>query len=183
MLLGLVILSLNLQHPLELILVGIFFFWERAAISSIVLKNLVAHRERNRYKNIKLPIMIFVTSKTTIMYALSLGFIIFISVAYSMTIDSFNFQIQQSNGVFLGIYAKGGRDDSGNAKKIDIIAELEVIIGNDFCVKVKSMAINDPYIENYAWISAPLSEVVSDVEDVQFTNIGNVTIKYTFFTL
>lgn len=60
------------------------------------------------------------------MYALSLGFIIFISVAYTMTIDSFNYGIQQSNGVYIGVYADGGQNAAGIANQISIINELEV---------------------------------------------------------
>jgi hypothetical protein len=58
MILGMIMLSLNVENLLQQFLVIVFFFWERTAITSILLKNLVAHRVRNR--------------KTTVMYALSL---------------------------------------------------------------------------------------------------------------
>lgn len=70
MLLGLVLLSLNFEQLLERLLVFIFLWWEKRAISVLVLKNLVAHRTRNR--------------KTTVMFAVSLSFILFITVAYNV---------------------------------------------------------------------------------------------------
>jgi hypothetical protein len=70
MLCGLVFLALNAEHFLELVVMSLFFYWERRAITSVVLKNHVAHKLRNR--------------KTTIMFALSLSFILFIAVAYKV---------------------------------------------------------------------------------------------------
>lgn len=70
MLFGLILLSLNLEQPLEKCIVWLLLWWERRSIPTLVLKNLIAHRVRNR--------------KTTIMYALALGFIIFITVAFNM---------------------------------------------------------------------------------------------------
>lgn len=64
-------LSLNLQPLLERSLVFVYFklsgWFENNSIGLLVVKNLGAHRLRNR--------------KTTIMYAMALGFIIFLTVA------------------------------------------------------------------------------------------------------
>ena len=65
---GCVILALTLEAPFSRLLALVFFFWERAAIRSLLAKNLVAHRLRNR--------------KTTMMYSLSLAFIIYLSVSF-----------------------------------------------------------------------------------------------------
>ena len=89
MLLGLVLLSLNIEHLLEFILVELFLFWEKVAVKQVVLKNLIAHRQRNR--------------KTTIMYALALGFIIFIMVSYSSVLDSVSYQKQASLGTLVKV--------------------------------------------------------------------------------
>ena len=62
------------------------------------------------------------------MYALSLGFIIFINVSYQLTIDSFTFQIQQSSGVPLYVFSPEGRDSVGHLNQIHIKSELEVSI-------------------------------------------------------
>jgi hypothetical protein len=93
MLLGFVFLSLNLEHFVELFITGLFLFWERAAVRRLVLKNLIAHRNRNR--------------KTTIMYAVSLAFIIFVSVVFSLEIQTLYYGEQQSNGALIRIYGNG----------------------------------------------------------------------------
>lgn len=96
MLMGLVLLSLNLEPLLERLLVNGLLFWEKATIRAMVIKNLVAHRKRN--------------TKTTIMYALSLGFIIFIMVSYNNLLDGFAYQREQSSGVYLKVMARGTVD-------------------------------------------------------------------------
>ncbi|EFA79184.1 DUF214 family protein [Heterostelium album PN500] len=87
MLLGLILLALNLEHLLERLIVFVFLFWEKKAIPSLVIKNLVAHKMRNR--------------KTAIMYAISLAFIIFVNVSYSTQQASMNYKIQQKFGSYL----------------------------------------------------------------------------------
>eukprot|EP01006_Ploeotia_vitrea_P022059 TRINITY_DN54469_c0_g1_i1.p1 TRINITY_DN54469_c0_g1~~TRINITY_DN54469_c0_g1_i1.p1 ORF type:complete len:469 (+),score=244.49 TRINITY_DN54469_c0_g1_i1:3-1409(+) len=74
MLFGMILLPLNFEHMAERLVVGVFLWWERRSTRTVVLKNLTAHRIRNR--------------KTTIMYALALGFIIFIMVSYRMELKT-----------------------------------------------------------------------------------------------
>jgi uncharacterized membrane protein YgcG len=66
----------------------------------MVIKNLVAHRKRN--------------TKTTIMYALSLGFIIFVMVSYSNILDGFAYQREQRSGVFIKVMARGIQDGAAS---------------------------------------------------------------------
>lgn len=89
MLLGLVILTLNFEHIAERLVLTLFFFWERAAVRSVVQKNLTAHRVRNR--------------KTTIVYSLSLSFILFVSVSYTTQISALYYTRQKSDGAFVRI--------------------------------------------------------------------------------
>ena len=70
--------------PFRACTVTLLLFWDKPAISMVVIKNLVAHRVRNR--------------KTSIMYALSIGFIIFIVVSYDVQIKSIVYENQQRNG-------------------------------------------------------------------------------------
>ena len=72
MLLGLTLLVTNLQGLFEFILVYVFFFWERKATRTILLKNLASHKHRNYL--------------TSIIYALTLGCIIFLLVTASLQI-------------------------------------------------------------------------------------------------
>lgn len=77
MLFGLVLLSLNVQPLVELLLSKLIFGvlrFEQKCMSRLVLKNLMAHRLRNR--------------KTSIMYSLALGFVIFITVVVRIELDS-----------------------------------------------------------------------------------------------
>ena len=145
MLLGLVMLALNFQRLLEQALTYIVFWWDRPAIRSVVLKNLVAHRSRNR--------------KTTIMYAISLGFIIFIYVSYDVQIRSFIYQEKWDSGTYLNVHAS---DDpySDNANRIDLVPGLE------------AYAESNGY--NFAWSTMGLKYVVPDFEHPYGTNIGHV---------
>jgi ABC-type antimicrobial peptide transport system permease subunit len=64
MLVGLVLLASNLQGFVEYAVGHLFLFWTKKVLKQLALKNLIAHRKRNW--------------KTSIMYSLSLAFIIFI---------------------------------------------------------------------------------------------------------
>lgn len=69
-LIGFILMGLNLQHLLErFVLFFTLSWWERRPIPEIVLKNLIAHKLRNR--------------KTAVMYAFSLSFIFFVTVMIS----------------------------------------------------------------------------------------------------
>lgn len=70
MLFGLILLSINFESLMEHLVVKVFLWWEKRMVPILVLKNLVAHRLRNR--------------KTTLMYAASIGFIIFITVSFQI---------------------------------------------------------------------------------------------------
>lgn len=89
MLVGFVLLALNAQHLLEIIFVYLLLFWERRATKKLVLKNLTAHRLRNR--------------KTSLMYALSLSFSIMIISAYTMQLKASELTELKNNGVYLRI--------------------------------------------------------------------------------
>jgi len=84
MLMGMVVLSLNLEHFIETGLTYLFFFWEYTIVRSLVLKNLMAHRLRNR--------------KTAVMFSMSLAFIIFVSVAFKLQVQTYEFEILRSAG-------------------------------------------------------------------------------------
>ncbi len=81
MMLGLVLLALNLESVLERALVWLFswlLWFENKSMPLLVIKNLVAHRLRNR--------------KTSLMYAFALGFIIFLTVAIRIELASLEFR-------------------------------------------------------------------------------------------
>ena len=72
---GLAILSMNLIGGLEYILLNIFLVWEKSSMKQLVLKNLVAHKERNQL--------------TSLVYALTLGVVIFIVVLLALNLQIF----------------------------------------------------------------------------------------------
>eukprot|EP01080_Neovahlkampfia_damariscottae_P004723 gene4723-8307_t len=77
MIVGMSVLALNFETIFERTLTILFLFWENYAVRNMVSKNLISHRVRNR--------------KTTVMAALSLSFIIFITVAFRAEIDGLKY--------------------------------------------------------------------------------------------
>jgi ABC-type antimicrobial peptide transport system permease subunit len=74
LLLGLILIATNIQFIIEIIITKLFFWWEKQSIWVLILKNLVAHRLRNSY--------------TSLVYALSLSFLILWVVSYSLQIQN-----------------------------------------------------------------------------------------------
>lgn len=96
------------------------------------------------------------------MYALSLGFIIFINVSFSVSVNSFTYGIQQQNGVRLSVRAQDGFDEDGQPWQMgDSVAPLE------------QAARSHEKVAGFAWITANLKEVLEDVEMLEITNIGH----------
>ena len=67
MILGLTLIAVNFRGFLEFILVYLLLFWERSSMRVLLRKNLMAHKRNNEL--------------TSIIYALTLGTIIFLIVA------------------------------------------------------------------------------------------------------
>ena len=66
MILSLALLSINIMPYINLIAARIFLFYERKSTKLLVLKNLLAHKDRNKM--------------TSLMFSLTLGFIIFLNI-------------------------------------------------------------------------------------------------------
>jgi len=148
MLLGLVLLSLNAQHLLEKLVVYSMLFWDKIAIRVIVLKNLVAHRRRNRM--------------TTIMYALSLGFLIFLYVSYDVQITSVLYQKQQSHGAYMRVSTPNAGYKGDTVHSISVLAELE------------AYAEANKYISGFAYRTDYLKHASPQIDDTRISNIGHV---------
>lgn len=85
LLFGLILLAVNFERIAEAAVSHAFFWWwESAAVFQLIGKNLTAHRRRNR--------------KTTLMFSMSIGFIIFITVAFQLQITSNIFGLKQRMG-------------------------------------------------------------------------------------
>ena len=74
MILGLTLLTANLRAPIETLMVYLFLFWERKSMIALLRKNLMAHKATNKL--------------TSIIYALTLGCVIFLCVSLNLVIDS-----------------------------------------------------------------------------------------------
>jgi hypothetical protein len=74
MILGLTLLTANLRGPIETLVVYMLLFWEKKSMRALVRKNLVAHKGTNKL--------------TSIIYALTLGCVIFLCVSLNLVLKS-----------------------------------------------------------------------------------------------
>ena len=74
MILGLTLLTANLRGPIETFMVYLMFFWEKKSMRALLKKNLVAHKNTNKL--------------TSIIYALTLGCVIFLVVSLNLVLES-----------------------------------------------------------------------------------------------
>ena len=94
---GLILLSLNLQPLLERILVHTVLRWcVSKSMPKLILNNLASHRHRNL--------------KSTLMYAMSVGFIIFIAVIFDLEMRTAEFRAQRDAGadMYVSVDPQGG---------------------------------------------------------------------------
>jgi hypothetical protein len=70
MIIGLALLAFNLQRFLEIALTYVMLFWENESMRVMIVKNLTAHKLRNKM--------------TSIIFSISLGFTIFLVVVYNL---------------------------------------------------------------------------------------------------
>ena len=73
MILGLALLAANLRGFIEIFVTYLLLFWEKKSIRALIKKNLVAHKHTNKL--------------TSIIYALTLGCVIFLCVALNLVIE------------------------------------------------------------------------------------------------
>ena len=73
MILGLALLAANLRGFIEIVVTYLLLFWEKKSTRSLIKKNLVAHKHTNKL--------------TSIIYALTLGCVIFLCVALNLVIE------------------------------------------------------------------------------------------------
>ncbi|KAI3651558.1 hypothetical protein MP228_002861 [Amoeboaphelidium protococcarum] len=158
MLLGLVMLSLNIQPLLEKGIVFVLFiclWFENRGMSILVLKNLLSHRLRNR--------------KTSIMYALALGFIIFLTVAIQIELQSLIYQtIARFNGDIRIDVGASYVDSRGIPFGIVNMPEIAAYIDDQrenidgyFCVTFQPSQVNN------TWKSTSVSNIGKTVDQSQ----------------
>jgi ABC-type antimicrobial peptide transport system permease subunit len=87
MLLGLILLTLNMEFIFQKFITYTLFLWTKSHIKIIILKNLSAHRIRNRL--------------TSIMYSLSIGFFIMILVGADIILKSLELETLSRKGSYV----------------------------------------------------------------------------------
>ena len=73
MILGLALLAANLRGFIEILVTYLLLFWEKKSTRALLKKNLVAHKHNNKL--------------TSIIYALTLGCVIFLCIALNLVIE------------------------------------------------------------------------------------------------
>ena len=132
MLFGFVLIGMNMQHIVELIMVKMVLFWERRPIPNIVVKNLIAHRLRNR--------------KTAVMYSLSLSFVMMVTVMVHSNVETMKMSVLRRNGAHLSVDLGYGRY-TGNA----ILENLLLGTGN-FSDLPSNESIHQ-FVDDFTWRS------------------------------
>lgn len=140
MLLGFIVLSLNVENILQKIFTYVFLFWTKYHTKIMVIKNLTTHRIRNR--------------QTSMMYALSVGFFIMITVGLDIELKS----LTLTQLLKRGSYAHLERGGEYYIKPEEIKNSLKLMLEKQ-------------YILDYSFISANLRDVCFSSENT-FMNIG-----------
>lgn len=123
LLFALTLLAFNLQGALERLCTQIFLFFEIGSIRAMVNKNLSAHRRRNQM--------------TGLIYSLSLGFLIFLSISCRMQINvSSREQLKEKASYFV---VKTKDNQALHVHSLEQIMEM-----------------NNHIIDQFSWVSAPL---------------------------
>ena len=90
---GLTLIAVNLRGFFEKILIYVLLFWEKSSMRILIKKNLIAHKKTNKL--------------TSVIYALTLGCIIFLIEAANLQIKEIT-EIQSTPGVDISLYSFGG---------------------------------------------------------------------------
>jgi len=138
-LLGFVILSINIEHLLQKYLTNILFFYSNNYIKNLIIKNLTAHRIKNR--------------KTSLMYSLSIGVFIMISVGFDLIIQSVKKDIIMNTGSEIFLECVNENYYSSNEIKEDLFNLIKNNYIEYFSFKTPSFSNlcfkSDSTIENY----------------------------------
>ena len=93
-LLGFVLLSKNVEHSFQKFLTNGLLFFTNSSTKLLILKNLAAHRLKNK--------------KTSLMFSLSVGVFIMISVGFDLILQSNKNLILMKNGSEISVFKKKG---------------------------------------------------------------------------
>ncbi|EAR92340.1 efflux ABC transporter, permease domain protein (macronuclear) [Tetrahymena thermophila SB210] len=129
LLVGLILVSINFSYLFEKLVVYVCLFWISASSQKLVLKNLTCHRIKN--------------TRTSIMYGLSIAFVVFVWSAMSLQIDSQYYQVLLSFGANYCVL------DNFNGFKID---SYENMFSSDL----------KEYIRSYTMVTQNIEQTLQD---------------------
>lgn len=89
LLVGLILLSYSFQYILEQIVAYVTFFWLNKVDFILTLKNLSSHRFKNR--------------RSSILYALSVSFVIFVSVGLQIQLQTIYNEVLKRRGCYIEV--------------------------------------------------------------------------------
>ena len=87
LLLGLILISYTFQYLIEQLIAYLTLFWTNKTDFKLTMKNLSAHRFKNR--------------KTSLLYALSVSLVIFVSVGISIQMQTISEEMLKEHGTYL----------------------------------------------------------------------------------
>ena len=148
MLFGMVMLALNMERILQKFLIFSLFFWEKSVVISMVSKNLVAHIVRNK--------------KTSLMYALSLAFLIFISTSYSSQINSVTYVEGRRGGAYVRV----------QSKSFNRLIHVNTV--NNRVTQLENFARANPYIQNVSWVTQHYLDTQMDLDSTKISTTGRI---------
>ena len=154
---GFVLMGINTVHLIERIVVKLILFWEKRPIPNIVIKNLIAHRVRNR--------------KTAMMYALSLSFMFLVTVMIAS-------QIEFMKGFTLKNYGQElvCEPNAWHTSLSSITSMEDFLSGSGKYEKRASIHTIHQYIESFSWRPKSAGALIFDLSghfaDASTSNLG-----------
>ncbi|CDW87905.1 family protein [Stylonychia lemnae] len=129
MIFALSLMALNVQRIIEVTFTRFFLYYEQNSIKVMVLKNLQAHRGRNKL--------------TAIIYSLALGFVIFLVIAYKIQLQTMRLHEMRFRASYI---------------QIQVEQNQPALIPKYIEPVLKNIMITD-YIKAFSWIPREINRV------------------------
>ncbi|KAA6386078.1 MAG: putative DUF214 family protein [Streblomastix strix] len=159
---GFALITINFEFIIERIVGYVFLFWECVAVRKLAKKNLIAHRIRNR--------------KTTLLFAITLAFIVFLNVMGRIAIQ---FVVDMN-------YHRNGGEIHGNAdwntptamsNGKTLYQPYSLYISQPQLLEERIWQNASDIVDTIAWASLPIERVYPYPVRTQISNIGRSHIQ------
>jgi hypothetical protein len=153
MILGLVCIASNFTQALQSALGHVVFlllYFENNAMKNLVRANLMYHQKRNR--------------KTSLLFSISLSFIIFLTVSSNVEIRSLQYQYRKAIGADF-LISSNLFWDTGLPVSIESLSRLE------------DYAVGSPLITGFAWVTWPLHQIHPKYKSTTVSSYGKINFK------